>query len=311
MDLVINYNRRKNSQKQKYDGKKSGMKKSSLLPVVMLGISFAGFGVFYLFPFLFSFLYSLMDNPIRKQFVGMQNYIELFGNAFFIRGLKNTAIFMAVSIPLNMALSLGAAMLVNRRRSGSSRLLALIFLIPLVIPSAVTAFFWRNIFMRLGILNKFLCLFGAEGTDWIQGKHGLLIMVLIFLWKNIGYNMALYISGLNNIPVEYYECAAMEGAKRFWQFRRITLVYLTPTAFLVLIMSFVNSFKVFREIYIMTGQYPPDGLYLLQHYMNNMFLELNYAKLVSAVYVLTVVIVAFVGCIFRLEKKASENLRIS
>ena len=134
-------------------------------------------------------------------------------------------------------------------------------------------------------------------------------MVLIFLWKNIGYNMALFISGLNNIPGQYYECASVEGAGRWWKFRRITLVYLAPTTFLVLIMSFVNSFKVFKEIYIMTGQYPPDSLYMLQHYMNNMFLSLNYSKLASAVYVLTTAIILIVGCMFRIEKRSSNRLR--
>ena len=120
--------------------------------------------------------------------------------------------------------------------------------------------------------------------------------------------MALFISGLGSIPEEYYECADVEGAGRLWKFRNITYVYLTPITFLVLIMTFVNSFKVFKEIYIMTGEYPPDSLYVLQHYMNNMFLSLNYSKLVSATYILTIVIVLFVVCIFRAERKLSEDL---
>ena len=131
---------------------------------------------------------------------------------------------------------------------------------------------------------------------------------IIFIWKNIGYNMALYISGLSSIPEQYYEYADVEGAGILWKFKNITWVYLTPTTFLVFIMSFVNSFKIFKEIYIITGEYPPDGLYVLQHYMNNMFLSLNYSKLASAVYILTIVIVFFVACLFRTERKLSEHL---
>lgn len=278
------------------------------IPICMLGLSAAGFLLFYLFPFLYSFSYVLIDNPLRRQFIGMQNFAELFQNQYFLLGLKNTALFMAISIPLNMALSLGIAVLVSKK-TRFNRWVSLIFLVPLVIPSAATAFFWQNLFGLHGVLNQFLANFGIKGRDWLQEESGLAIMVLIFLWKNIGYNMALFISGLNNIPGQYYECASVEGAGRWWKFRRITLVYLAPTTFLVLIMSFVNSFKVFKEIYIMTGQYPPDSLYMLQHYMNNMFLSLNYSKLASAVYVLTAAIILIVGCMFRIEKKSSNRLR--
>lgn len=279
------------------------------IPVLMLGISLLGFLVFYLFPFLLSAFYALIDNPIRKEFVGLRNFQELFENPYFMNGLKNTALFIAVSIPLNMALSLGIAVFVNKRTK-FNRFISLIFLIPLVIPSAATAFFWQNIFSQHGVLNKFLSLWGIQGEDWFQGQYGLAVMVLLFLWKNIGYNMALFISGLNNIPEQYYECASVEGAGPFWKFRKVTLTYLTPTTFLVLIMSFVNSFKVFKEIYIITGQYPPDSLYMLQHFMNNMFLSLDYSRLVSAVYVLTVVIVLLVVCIFRLQHKTSVKLKM-
>lgn len=288
-------------------GNRTGKKENRKL-ILMLGISFIGFSIFYLFPFLFSFSYALIDNPIRRQFVGMQNFIELFHNPYFLKGLRNTAVFMVISIPLNMLCSLGIAVFINKLGK-LNRWFSLVFLIPLVIPSATTAFFWKNIFSQYGVLNKILAVFGIQGIDWIQSEYGLCVMILIFLWKNIGYNMTLFLSGLSNIPEEYYECASVEGAGKAWQFGKITWTYLTPTTFLVLIMSFVNSFKVFKEIYIMTGEYPPDSLYLLQHYMNNMFLSLNYSKLVSAVYILTVIIVIFVAGIFKTENRISRNLR--
>lgn len=277
------------------------------MPWLMLMISLAGFCLFYLVPFIVSFFYSIVDNPINGVFCGLQNYKELFENQYFLRGLKNTAMFMAISIPLNMALSLGVALIIHNMKR-YPKFFSLIFLIPLAIPSATSAFFWESFFGLHGTLNKFLSMFGIAGMDWFDSKYSMIVMVIIFIWKNIGYNMALFLSGLSSIPEQYYEYADVEGAGTWWKFRHITWVYLTPTTFLVLIMTFVNSFKVFKEIYLITGEYPPEGLYVLQHYMNNMFLSLNYSKLASAVYILTIVIVLFVACLFRTERKLSENL---
>ena len=280
---------------------------NQILPWLMLMGSVTGFCLFYLVPFVVSFFYSVVDNPVHGAFCGLQNYRELLRNPYFLRGLKNTALFMAISIPLNMMLSLGVALAIHNMRR-YPKFFSLVFLIPLAIPSATSAFFWENFWGAHGTFNQFLSVFGIRGIDWLNSKYGLIVMVIIFIWKNIGYNMALYLSGLSSIPKQYYEYADVEGAYGFWKFRHITWVYLTPTTFLVLIMTFVNSFKVFKEIYIITGEYPPDGLYMLQHYMNNMFLSLNYSKLASAVYILTIVIVLFVACLFRSERKLSENL---
>jgi len=284
------------------------MTRNNRIPILMLSVSVLGFSFFYLFPFVFSLAYGLTDNPINMKFVGIKNFVDLLHNQYFLLGLKNTAVFMLISIPLNIVLSLAIALIINRL-TVYRNVFSLIFLIPLVIPSATTAFFWQNIFGPFGIINKFLHVFGMNSVDWLQSEYGMLAMIVIFLWKNIGYNMALFISGLNSIPGQYYECASVEGASGFWKFSRVTIVYLIPTSFLVLIMTFVNSFKVFKEIYILTGEYPHDSLYVLQHYMNNMFLSLNYSKLVSAVYILTVVIVFFIAGVFRLENKASSHLR--
>lgn len=277
------------------------------IPWIMLFLSLSGFCIFYLIPFLVSFFYSVVDNPINREYSGLQNYRELFQNSYFLRGLKNTSLFMAVSIPLNIILSLCTALII-RNMKRYSNYFSLIFLIPLAVPSATSAFFWKNFFGLHGTFNRFLSIFHIGGVDWFDSKYAMAVIVIIFIWKNIGYNMALFISGLSSIPGEYYECADMEGAGSVWKFKNITLAYLTPTTFLVFIMTFVNSFKVFKEIYIITGEYPSQNLYVLQHYMNNMFLSLNYSKLVSATYILTVVIVLLVVCIFRAEKKFSENL---
>lgn len=277
------------------------------IPWLMLMVSLVGVCLFYLIPFIVSFFYSIVDNPINGVFCGLQNYKELFQNQYFLRGLNNTLKFIAISIPLNMVLSLGVALIIHNMKR-YPKFFSLFFLIPLAIPSATSAFFWESFFGLHGTLNKFLSILGISGIDWFDSQYSMIVMVIIFIWKNIGYNMALYLSGLSSIPEQYYEYADVEGAGTLWKFKHVTWVYLTPTTFLVLIMTFVNSFKVFKEIYIITGEYPPDGLYVLQHYMNNMFLSLNYSKLASAAYILTIVIVLFVACLFRTERKLSKDL---
>lgn len=274
---------------------------------LMLFISLFGFMFFYIIPFLISVFYAFIDNPLSKNFVGLNNYRELFSNKYFLRGLKNTVVFMSISIPLNIIISLGLAMVLNKIKL-FSRYLSLIFLIPLAIPSATTAFFWKQVFSLNGVLNKFLYTLKFESIDWLNSGYSMYIIVFIFLWKNIGYNMILFIAGLNNIPKLYYECAEIEGASRFQQFRIVTLTYLLPTFMLSLIMTFINSFKVFKEIFILTGDSPHENIYVLQHYMNSMFMSLNYPKLVSSISILITAITIFITVLYVFEGRISKNL---
>ena len=274
---------------------------------LMLSASLLGFLFFYIIPYFISMFYAFVDNPLSKRFVELSNYRDLLNNKYFLRGLKNTIIFMCISIPLNMIISLGLAMICNKIKV-FSKYLNLVFLIPLAIPSATTAFFWKQVFSLNGFLNKFLGIFNFEAVDWLNSKYSMYIMVFIFLWKNIGYNMILFIAGLNNIPKSYYECAQLEGASRWQQFRIVTLTYLVPTFFLVFIMTFINSFKVFKEIYILTGDNPHENIYILQHFMNNMFMSLNYPKLVSSISILITVIVSLIIVMFIFEGRVSKNL---
>ena len=274
---------------------------------LMLSASLLGFLFFYIIPYFISMFYAFVDNPLSKRFVELSNYRDLLNNKYFLRGLKNTIIFMCISIPLNMIISLGLAMICNKIKV-FSKYLNLVFLIPLAIPSATTAFFWKQVFSLNGFLNKLLVRFNFGAVDWLNSKYSMYIMVFIFLWKNIGYNMILFIAGLNNIPKSYYECAQIEGASRWQQFRIITLTYLIPTFFLVFIMTFINSFKVFKEIYILTGDNPHENIYILQHFMNNMFMSLNYPKLVSSISILITIIISMIVVVFIFEGRVSKNL---
>lgn len=263
-----------------------------------------GFIMFYIWPFCISLGYAFLSKPVNGAFVGLKNFIELFVNRAYLKGLGNTLRFIAISVPLNMGLSLVIAMMIGKLKK-HRELFSLVFLIPLVIPSGSMVFFWKSLFSYDGALNGLLNAAGIQKINWLDSSLALFVMVLIFIWKNLGYNMVLYLAGLGNIPREYYEAAAVDGASPPQVFLGITLPQLAPTSALVLIMSIINSFKVFKEIYLITGSYPHDSIYTLQHFMNNMFSSLNYPRLTAATTVLVVLIAAFTQSLLRLERRAA------
>ncbi|KUO64006.1 MAG: sugar ABC transporter permease [Gracilibacter sp. BRH_c7a] len=280
---------------------------NNLLPWLFLGPSLLGFALFYLLPFITGFYYSLVDSPLSGNFVGLHNYAALLQNPSFLLALSNTAKFTVICVPLNMALSLGTALLLNRKIRGRN-LFRTIFITPLVIPVASVVLVWQAFFDLNGVLNSLIHALGYQSVDWLKTDWSRVVILVVYLWKNIGYCMILFLAGLQNIPVEYYEAARIDGANRFQEFFRITLVYLTPTTFFVFVISIINSFKVFRETYLIAGDYPQNSIYMLQHYMNNMFLALDYQKLTSAAFVMAAFIVAVVFLLFRVERKISKRI---
>ena len=280
------------------------MKRQRLLPGAMFILpGLLGFTLFCIWPFITSLVYAFMDKPVNGSFVGFDNFIGLFQNRAYLKGLANTLKFIAISVPINMGLSLGAALLINRIRK-RKELFSLLFLIPLVIPSGSMVSFWKALFSYDGALNGLLRSFGLDKVNWLDSSMALFVMVLIFIWKNMGYNMILYLAGLSNIPKDYYEAAWVDGAKPWRTFWHITLPHLAATSVLALIMSIINSFKVFKEIYLITGSYPHESIYTLQHFMNNMFSSLNYPKLTTATTILVVIIALFTQGLLKLERKA-------
>jgi len=270
-----------------------------------------GFVIFFIWPFIISLGYSFMeslrfpmDKPIDSVFVGFKNYLDLFKNESYLMSLRNTLIFMGICVPLNIVLSLLAAVMINKV-SRYKEIFVLIFLIPLVIPSGSMIFFWKALFAADGYLNYILSLFSISEVNWLESEITRYVIVFIFIWKNLGYNIVLFIAGINNIPKLYYEAATVDGAGAVKSFFDITLSNLIPTFVLVTIMSIINSFKVFKEIYLLTGSYPHESIYMLQHFMNNMFYSLNYPKLTTATSILVLIITILSQALLKYERRKS------
>ena len=209
----------------------------------------------------------------------------------------NTLRFMLVAIPLNIVIPVAIACLMFNLR-GTSWLKA-IFMSPLVIPTASTAFFFQSLFMSNGLLSRLL----NTNTNWLETEHAFAIVVGLYIWKNLGFNLVLALAARANIPKDYYEWSAVEGMGKMRMFLKITLVYLVPGLFIMFVMSFINSFRIFRELYMLAGSHPHQSIYMLQHYMNNQFFWLNYQNLTSAAFVITFVISVFMILFFVIDKK--------
>ena len=268
--------------------------------------SLAGLSVFYLIPLLLSSYYALINNMGSKKFVGLQNVINAVQNQMFQKGLLNTAVFMTISIPTLIFIALLIALLLKRMPRGQSVLMA-ILMFPIIIPSGVTAHFWKSIFDVNGLINKTLYSFELPIINFAGSGWAMLIPIIIYLWKNTGFAAAVFYAGMKRVPMEYYEHANCAGASPWQQFRHITWIYLAPTTFIVLILSIMNSFKIFKELYVLFGNYPPDHLYMLQHYLNNQFFSLNIHKLTAASYILIFGIGIVIFALFHWQKKLSDT----
>jgi multiple sugar transport system permease protein len=251
--------------------------------------------------------YSFVDNPINKDWVWFENFVAVLKNSAFKRAAKNSLQFSLIAVPLAVALSLGLAMLLDCKIRFVS-LFRTSFLCPLMVPVASVVLIWQVIFHYNGTANQILERFGVEHIDWLKSGYGLVVIALLFLWKNLGYNMILFLSALNNIPRDLVEVATLEGAGEVYKFFKIKLKYLSPTILFVGVLSLINSFKVFRETFLLTGQNPVESVYLLQHFMNNAFTRLDYQVLSAGAIIMSAVIIIIIGLLFIAENKFGEDV---
>ena len=269
--------------------------------VAFLSPSVTGVAVFFILPFLVVVYYSVIRSPMNPEFVFVDNFLAVLQNSSFRTAARNTAMFSAIAVPLAVVLSLVLALMLECRIPCKS-LLRTFFLSPMMVPVASVVLIWQVVFHYRGTLNVILSGLGVEAIDWLNSPYCLLVIVVLFLWKNLGYNMILFMAALNNIPKELLEVADVEGASAAHKFFNIKLRYLSPTVLFVAILSIINSFKVFREVYLLTGDYPYEGLYMMQHFMNNTFNNnLDYQKMSTAAVLMALVMVALIALLFKAE----------
>lgn len=248
----------------------------------------AGVVIFALLPFG-EVVKKSFQNAVTSQWVGLKNYEEIFSNTAFRLAASNTARFTFTCIPLLVALSLVLAATLEKLRSGKN-ILKSAFLLPVVVPASSVVLVWKILFHSNGLLNGFLNRIGLEKINWMNSSAAFGVLVISYLWKNIGYDMVLWMAGLSAIPKEIYEAAEVDGAGEWKCFLHITIPNLLPSFYTITVISFLNSFKVFREAWLVAGDYPYQSMYLLQHLYNNWFRELSFDKIAAAAVVNAVVV---------------------
>lgn len=278
----------------------SGKRRERLFSSLCIMPSFIGVMAFFILPFCIVIYYAMVNNPVKHQFVGLDNFKALIKNTAFITAAKNTAAFSLIAVPLALVLSLGLAVMLERKIPGKS-IVRTFFLSPLMVPTASVVLMWQVLFHNHGTINQIIESLGGHSIDWFKSANGQIVIICMFLWKNLGYNMILFMSALSAIPRDVLEVADLEGAGGAYKFFHIKLRYLSPTILFVVILSMINSFKIFREVYLLTGDYPYDKLYMLQHFMNNTFNSLDYQKLSAAAVLFAVIMIVVIAVLMIAE----------
>ncbi len=263
--------------------------------------------VFYLVPFLVVIAYSLEDNPITKNFAGLSNFVKILQNEAFKLAAWNTIKFSLMAVPSAVVISLLMAILLDQSIPLASKFRT-IFLSPMMVPVASVILVFRVLFDYNGAFNEMIVFLGGTKVDWIKSDLAPFVILALFLWKNLGYNMILFLAGLGTIPKELMEVAYLDSSNSFKLFFKIKIRYLSPTILFVAIMSLINSFKIFREVYLLSGSYPHGSIYTLQHFMNNMFESLDYQKLSSGAILMCLVMIVIIGILYKAENKFGKDL---
>lgn len=269
--------------------------------------SFIGVLLFFILPFVVVIYYSLVDNPISGNFVFLDNFKNILANAAFQKAVRNTFLFAVVAVPLAVVLSLLLAIVLEAKLPFRSQFRTF-FLSPMMVPVASIVLIWQVLFHYNGAVNDILGVFGIDKIDWLKSDYGLVVIVILFLWKNLGYNMILFMAALASIPKDILEVANLESAKPLQTFFYIKIRYLSSTLLFVTIMSLISSFKIFREVYLLTGNYPVDTIYTLQHFMNNKFGSLDYQTLSAAAILMSLVMVVIIGALFIVENHFGKDV---
>jgi multiple sugar transport system permease protein len=244
-------------------------------PMVFILPCLLGLVIFTYIPVLMSFglsftYWNLLGTP---KFIGLENYTEVLSDPLFWKTLNNTLVFVAASSVLEIVLALGAALLLSQAFRGVG-IFRTIFFLPVITPMVSVALVWGWLYdPRYGWLNMLVKWGGGEPIAWLfDPQWAMLAIILLRVWKNMGYTMVILLAGLQGIPEHLYESASLDGAGLWQKFYRITLPMLSPTLFFVITVSIINSFQVFDSIYLLTQGGPENSTQVLVYWLfNNAF----------------------------------------
>src|SRR5688572_9041300 len=249
--------------------------------------SFLGFAIFLLVPMVMSAGLSLYDWELLRPpvFIGLENYRDLIRDPLFVKVLVNTAYYAFGLVPLNIVISLSLALWLNTRLRGLG-FYRLAFFLPVVTVTVAVSLIWKWMYEpRVGIVNAALGVFGISGPNWLADPFWAMpSLIILGLWKGFGYNMVLFLAGLQGIPSSFYEAAMIDGANAWQRFWKITLPLLSPAMFLAVVLTIISSFQIFDQAFVMTAGGPSNAtntivLYIFQN--GFLFFKMGYASAIA------------------------------
>ncbi len=290
------------------------MKQDIRVPLLFLAPALILLLVFVVVPVVASLVTSLTDfnifalnNWSKARFVGVQNYVKLFGDELFRQALWNTLYFVAVGVPTAVILSLFFAVLVNRPTTALKNLFRVGYYLPSITDAVAIAIVWRWLLNpRWGILSWALGQFGIQGPNWLgDPRWAMPAIIMLVVWKGLGYNMVIFLAGLQGIPQQYYEAAQIDGAGKWRQLRFVTLPLLGPTTFFVTVMTIIGYLQLFAEPFMLTDGGPLNATLSVVLYMYRQgfkFFNLGYASAMA--YVLFAII--FIATLAQMKLKDKD-----
>ena len=238
-------------------------RRKALWGLALIAPNTLGLLFFFGLPVLMAFRISLQEwNGIKPpQFVGIDNFQHLLNDPKFEQALTNTFKLIGLTVPFELVLALGVAILLNQPLHGRS-ILRTIYFLPVITSTVAAAVVWTSLFQpRYGLLSELLGPFGLGETKWLVDPGLVLIPIgIVAIWQRIGFDMVIFLAGLQAIPAVLYEAAIIDGANRWQRFRHVTLPMLSPTTFLVMILAIISAFQIFDQVYVITLRTVPGGV---------------------------------------------------
>ncbi len=248
-----------------------------------------------------SWYYTFTKGVAEIRFVWFENFMELFRSSAFLLAAKNTFIFIAIGVPIITILSLALSLMMVEKLYKFPRWAMLSHMI---IPVASALMGWSAVFGNGGIINRFIYSLGHSPIEFFGEKYAAAMIIFIFIVKNIGYMCIIFTGALASINKDYKAAFFLDTDSNIKYTIKIIIPLLAPIIFFVIILCIVNSFQMFREVYALYGNYPPQSVYLLQNFMNNNFYKLNYQRLSTSAFVLIMGMSAVVALFLYFQKKS-------
>ena len=271
-------------------------RKECIVAFSMIAPNLIGLAVFMVIPTFVSILISFTDWNLLNaaNFIGIANFKELFSDPLFWKTLLNTVVYVFWKVPFNILISLILAVLINQQMYGRTFFRAILFL-PIIASSVSVALLWQPLFdITNGMLNKILNSVGLPSSTWIYNpKTSMMSVIIVALWKELGYYMVMFLAGLQSIPSSYYEAAAIDGANPVRKFLFITVPLISPTTFFVLIISVIGSFQIFDLTTVLTAGGPANSTNTLVMYVYQAgfkFFRMGYASALSTILFIIILI---------------------